>query len=483
MPIVPPNWEGARERSATAAKTSPDVAAANLKLLLEGKGGEISVDIMGTLRFLDLVANDPKAFFGALKGSADKLIDYMVEFVTGFTITDGTVSTALSTGNRDATRLALGGIFQKLLDETLLTEDAAEGWVNRETGPAEAANTARLVGAAFRMQLGDMLADWIAKGIPFGIGDSLKDIAERVDKAINLDDAIEEIIQVPMQATITRGLEAYYNRKLKPADLSASEALKATISGKLSQENLTKILDNAGYRDDIRQILRDNAAGNLTESDLNDLYQWNIFTRDEVKKQYRDRAFEEPDAELKTKLVELTRRQKLREKVFELYGNLYRDGVATKQEVTPFLENYGYDADEVEMWFQVQELERRQRKWISDANVLKLIMANAMTFEEGYNYWVLQGMEANDASRLLSLAVKEEKEAEVKAIEREVKATIQKLPKAIKDKCDELLKPEDVLAELLAQLTTLIPGELLGFPGVAKLKNYIECVIKAIVTP
>ena len=441
MPIVPPNWAGAKERSETAAKTSADVAAANLKLLLEGRGGEISLDVMGALRFFELIANNPKAFFDNAKGVSDVLIDYMVTFVTGLTIPDGTIASSLNTTNKELTRLSLGNIFQKLIDETMLTDAAAEGFLNRDTGAAEAANTARLVGAAFRMQIGDMLADWIAKIIPFNLGDSLKDIAERIDKAINLDDAIEEIIQVPMEACVTKGLTQYYNRKLKPTDMTDNEARQAYIAGRIGTSDYNKILDNTGVRDDIRDILLDFTAANLTESDINEAYQRNLLSIDEVKDQYKQKYYQEPERQIKTDLVKGTRRWTLQTKVVELLGNLYRDGVQTKDACTPYLNALGYENDEQELWFLMQDLERQQRKWITDNQLLKLLDSGQVTMTFAHDYLVTQGMVSNDAWILIANHFKEE--------------AVAKLPKEVKNKCLDILDPTKVLVEVLGELAQL----------------------------
>lgn len=398
---------------------------------------------------------------GVLPDFPFAVIGWILTQVLGITISGDQIKTITTGSATDADRIAFGKTLTTLYRETLPTEAVAQGFLVRTPGSAEFTNFERLSGAAMRLQVADMVLDWLGKRIPLGLGDILADLADLMNNAIALDDALEEVVQVPMQAVIQRGMEAHYNRAIKPADLSATEALQATIAGKITQGDLTKILDNAGYRDDIRQILRENAAGNLTESDLNDGYQWNLLTREQVKKTYRDRAFEEPDAELKTKLVELTRRQRLREKVFELYGNLYRDGVATKQEVTPFLENYGYDADEVEMWFQVQELERRQRKWMSNSEVQKALKAGRMTASEARDYFVLQGMEPGDANRVI--------------VEEVVQEAIAALPKAVRDECAEILKPQQVLTQLLGELL-----QLTGLGGLAdaKLRELVQCLIQ-----
>ena len=490
MPVPAAIWVGRMLLSSTAIKNLKIFRRAISKGKIDGSLAIAAGETAATVAAVTALFTNPQGLVDAAAAGGGPLIEHLARIVTGLNIPTGTVSGAVTGAASDESRVALGGVFSRLLDETLQLDTVREGFLQRVPGLGERTNMERMVGAAFRMQLGDMLAEVAGKTLPFGIGGAMSQIAERIDKAINLDDAIEEIIQVPMQAVITRGMEAYYNRQLKPADLSAVEALQANIAGKLGPGELTRILDNAGYRDDIRQILRDNAAGNLTESDLDKGYQWNLFDRNEVKQRYRDRAFEEPDAEIKTKLVEMERRQKLRERVFELYGNLYRDGVATKQEVTPFLESYGYDADEVEMWFKVQELERRQRKWLTDSTLLKLIKNGERTTTEVIQYLVLQGMEVNDATAYISLAVKEEerqviaeKEREVRAIEREVKAVVNKLPEPVKTKCEDLLTPEEILTDLLGQVVALIPGDLLGIPGASKLKSYIECILKELVSP
>ena len=488
-PLGPPDplenaWVLKALRTLIAGLNSPDVAAADVWRQVEGKAAEVSAEIGEQVSMWTGVSNNPPDEIGTYIKLGAEIIQYLVEQVTGLNVPGGTVSAVMGSQSAEVTRLSLGNIFVTLLDETLRLDGVREGFLARDTGTAEGANMARMVGAAFRMQLGDMVAGWAAKAVPFGLGDGLTQIAERIDKAINLDDAIEEIIQVPMQAVITRGLEQYYNRQLKPADLTANEARQAKILGKITDDQYARILDNLGYRDDIRGFLLDQTYANLTESDINDGYQWNLLSREQVKEHYRQKLFNEQDQETKTKLVEMTRRQKLREKIFELYGNLYRDGVATKQEVTPFLQNYGYDNDEIEMWFSVQELERRQRKWISDGNLLKLIVNGERTTTEAIQYLVLQGMEVNDATAFISLAVKQEVEAEAASIEREVKAVVNRLPKAIKDQCDDVFSPEKILGELLTRAIALIPLGGANLTGLADLRKIIECALKGLgVTP
>lgn len=484
MPIPAAVWVARMLSAATAVKNTKIFRKVRSKVGIDLKTGEEAAMAAAKVAIVTAIVADPQKYVSLAAAGVGPLVEELSRLVTGLNIPTGTVSGAVSGASSDESRVSLGGIFSRLLDETLQLPTVKEGFLQRAPGWGERTNMERMVGAAFRMQLGDMLADWAGKKVPLGVGGAFSKIAERIDKAINLDDAIEEIIQVPMQAVITRGMEAHYNRQLKPVDLTASEARQAKILGKITDDAYTKILDNMGYRDDTRDFLLEQTYANLTESDVNDAYQWNLLDRGQVKEHYKNKLFNEQDQEIKTKLVEMTRRQKLREKIFELYGNLYRDGVATREEVRPFLQNYGYDNDEIDMWFSVQELERRQRKWISDAKLLDLVIAGTFSIADATNYLVLQGMTVQDASQFLTLAVNEMLEAEAKRLAAEAKAAIKKLPKAVQDKCDDLFSPERILSELLTRAIALIPlgGGSLG--GLADLRKLIECALKNLgVTP
>jgi hypothetical protein len=480
MPIPAAVWVARMLSAAAAVKNTKVFRKMKSKVGIDGSLGMEAGKAAAKVAIVTAVATDPNRYVTTAVAGAGPLIEKLVELVTGLDVPDGGVGRAVTGPTNDVVRQELGGIFTKLLDDTLQLPGVREGFLNRNSGPEETKNMARMVGAAFRMQLGDMVADWAGRALPFGVGDAFTQIAERIDKAINLDDAIEEIIQVPMQAVITRGLEQYYNRELKPQDFTESEVRQALLQERIDKVTYDKVLDNQGVRDDIRETLLQMAAPDLTESDIDQSYQHNLLSREQVKEHYKGKGFREPERELKVRLVEGTRRWKLEEKVFELYGNLYRDGVATRDEVRPHLEHFGYDADEVEMWFQVQELERRQRKWISDGNLIKLVTAGATTMTDAIAYLTLQGMEVNDAITLMNLAIKEEKQAKAESIERKAKAVINKLPKVQRDKCQELFSPEKILGELLAELIAMIPVDPTGLSDLVDLKDLIECALKAV---
>lgn len=482
MPITvdPKSWAGASERDKFLARSSRDMMEAAAKEIADKVSIEKVMDITGLKAFADEVSANPDKYLGTPAALVGSVIDFLLTRVTGLDIPDSAIAGALSGSTSEDVRRSFGSILLAFLDGNLDISKVAEGFQSRNPGDGERDSMARLLGTAFRIQVGDMAMDWITQALPFGLASGLKDVAERFNDAMNLDDALEDIIQVPMQQVIEKGMQQWYLRQILPEDYSEAEAYKLRVMDKIPDDVFHKVLDNQGVRKDIREHLLDLAASNLNESDLDQLYQHNLLDRNKVKEQYRAKAFTEPDAELKTKLVEGTRRWKLEEKLFELLGNLYRDGVATREECTPHLEHFGYDPDEQDMWFQIQELERKQRRFLSNKEVMDLVGAKVWTPAKAIEYYVLQGATLQDATDNFGFESKEDRKAKAKAIEAKAKAAVAKLPKAVRDQCDDLFSPEAILKKLLGELIELIPTDPTGLSDLLDLQQLIECALKGI---
>ena len=402
MPISvdPKSWAGASERDKMLARSSKDVMTSAAKEVADKLSIEKVMDITGLKTFAEAVSKEPEKYLGSILSISDSVIDFLLTKVTGLDIPDGTLKAAMQGDDSEAVRRSFGAILLRFLDQNLDLAAVKQGFLDRNPGDGERDSMSRLLGTAFRIQVGDMAMDWITQALPFGLASGLKDVAERFNDAMNLDDALEDIIQVPMQQVIEKGMQQWYARQLKQEDYTESEVRNAFLQEKIDKATYDKVLDNQGVRDDIRQTLLDMQAPNLTESDLDQLYQHNLLNRDEVKDQYKQKGFQEPERELKVKLVEGTRRWKLEERLFELLGNLYRDDVLKRPEVSPHLQHFGYDPDEEEMWFQIQELERKQRKWLSNKQIEDLVKAGLLDPGFIIDYQVKQGMTGEDATLL-----------------------------------------------------------------------------------
>ena len=398
------------------------------------------------------------------------VIPYLVTFMTGLSVNSNVIKEMLD-GSIDAgDRLDMGKVVYSLLDTNLLEDKVKQGYLDRNPGDGEVENMQRLFGALLRLELGGVAVEAISPLIPKQVAVFLKSIREAMENALNLDDAAEEIFQIPIDNLVSKGLEAKFNRTFKPVDLTDNEARQALISERIDKETYEKILNNSGLRDNVRDILLDFTAANLTESDINEAYQRNLLSIEEVKDQYKQKYFQEPERQIKTDLVKGTRRWTLQTKVVELLGNLYRDGVQTKDACTPYLNALGYENDEQELWFLMQELEQQQRKWITDRQLYDLLEDGQVTMTFAHDYLVKQGMMSDDAWITLSNHL--------------MKVAKTKLPKAAKDKCAGVLDPEKVLVTVLGEIAKLANfGTLFNGPMQTLLKCLLEELEKTTSTP
>lgn len=470
--IDPKSWAGASERDKMLARSGKDVMTARAREVADAISIEKVIDISGLKAFAEEVSKEPEKFLGSILSISDAVIDFLLTKVTGLNIPDGALKAAIQGDNSEEVRRAFGSILLAFLDENLDVDKVAQGFANRTPGEGERDSMSRLLGTAFRIQAGDMAMDWITQALPFGLASGLKDVAERFNDAMNLDDALEDIIQVPMQEVIEKGLQQWYARKIKPVDLTDSQARQALLQERITEDIYNKVLDNNGVRDDIRAPLLEMARPNLTESDIDQAYQRNLIDEAKVEGQYKDRGFQGEEREIKKQLVLKNRRWKLEERILELYGNLYRDDVALKPEVTPFLEHLGYEPDEIEMWFQVQELERRQRKWLSAAQCNNLAKAGLVKPDFLIDYEVKQGMLPEDAMLLYMNQLLAQFPAPTPADPNQT------------DECAQIIKDAFTLDKFLSALLAKIPiFDTGGIFSTGDVKKLLECLIKQAQNP
>ena len=454
-------WIKRTVRGVLEEENFTDVWAAKIKGVLADIGAAEAARVANEKEAVDWTIGKLKESPDALRLKIAELIVWELQVFTGLVLPVDVVHRITKGEVEPKGYAALGEPLFTFLTSQVAEARIIRGHLERDTGAGELVSVSALMGASLRLQLGAQYIRHLAAALPSQFKQGVETVAEMVDKSINLDDAIEDMIQEPLQGWVQQGFTKLINRRSKPVDYSDTEVNQLFLADKINSEIRNKVLDNLGVRDDIRDNLLDLAAPNLTESDIDQAYQHNLLSADEVKEQYRDKSFREPERSIKTELVVKQRRWKLEEKVFELYGNLYRDGVATRAEVTPFLESFGYEADEVEMWFKVQELERRQRRWLSVKNVTDLVGAGLMQADFAIDYLVAQGMTGEDATLLM------------------MEDLLAKHAKDLPEDCKKILTDAFSLPKVLGAALAKIPE--FGFAslfGKSELQKIVECLLK-----
>lgn len=269
------------------------------------------------------------------------------------------------TGTRDSAGAKLVAHILTAFDQ----DAVAAGYLKREAGQEERVNFERFVGINWQLQVADMLAEFAGNALPWGLGGGFQKIGEGLQKMLGLEDAQEEILQPLMEKFITDGLNKQFNRKLLNVDLTPSDAIAAGIRGYISPAIMHQILNNEGIRNDARPILEKMAGKNLTQSDLQDLYNWGAMTQGQVEQSFKENGYLPEDATTKTSLVVADRLRKL---VGQLENVMQQQAVRSlipEGEYEGFLRAQAYHGDEINVMLDIV----RRQKTMAPAGTKKHI--------------------------------------------------------------------------------------------------------------
>lgn len=385
-----------------------------------------------------------------------ELADFLtweLEVITGLPIDRAKILGAISPTPESIDMVALGKIlsdpFFMIFDPT----EVAEGYKQRMPGAGEVRNLERFIGHNTRLQVGGMAVNTLSSILPFNLPNAFKDIPEKVDNILGWQDLMEEVIQEPIQKLVSEGLAAKFLRETKPVDLAFTEAMRAFHAGDISRAVLDKILDNLGYRDDTRDMLIRVNEADLTESQLQEVYDKRLVSEDDVNKYFREKGHGQDSAALKTRRVVDGRLWDLLDKISDQMLTLYRDCVIPADEVRLWLSDQGWTDNEIAAAIALEEMKRRQRTFLTDSELEKAMKSGLLSADEVKEYLTCKGATDLDATIKLILMLQED------------------LPKDCWDK----LKPENFLSVLIAIINGLGGAGVFTLPG--GLAKLVACLL------
>lgn len=421
--IVEEDWVLRGLRAIVAGIGDTELRDASRYWEAEKSGVAIAAEAAAVKATAKKVLSQLETLLKPLIDSGGASAEWVIEFVSGLNIPDGTIANFVAGETQEAQRIALGTIITTLYDETLKADEAAKDYLGRTPGAAAFTNFRRLVGASMRLQVGDLLVGSVAGSIPLGIGHGLEQIAERLDKAIALEDALEEVIQVPMEAVITDGLKKHYNRIIKPMDMSRDEALSALIQGKIDRATFDKIFDNEGIRLDVRDTLIDMKESNLNDAQMRTLWQWGQIDHARIVSEIRQRTKGAEQSELIAGLLEGQRLRDLKDEYVSRNRRLFVDCVISEQELRGVLSEVKYSQEEADQAIKNDLVARRQRTFLPTSDMFKAVHLGLMDLNDAINSLQCRGWTYDDAVTEAALRL-QEKLPECESVKLKDSATI-----------------------------------------------------------
>jgi len=376
-----------------------------------------------------------------------RLIRWEIEVVTGFTIQEAMILSAIDGKPDNDDRVELGAVFADPFLALFDVGGIRAGYASRTPGDAEMNNLKRFMGANLRLQLGGMGLNSISSVLPGSISQAVHDLPEKIDRVLGWEDLMEEMIQEPIQALVSEGMRLKFLRETRPTDLSFLEGARAYWAGRLDRATLNKIMDNLGYRDDVRDFLIEDAETSLSEGNVQGLFEARLITESDVTAYFRSKGHGAGTARQKTETIINSRLWDLLGKVDAQYLSLYKDCVVSKTELQQWLAGRGWTAQEQDAAIALQELERNSRSFLSDSDLAKALELGLLDTVEVKEYLACKGLTDIDATIKVILMLEPD------------------LPKDCRDK----IKPGDYSAALAAIINLLL-GDITNPPPPALLK-------------
>lgn len=277
----------------------------------------------------------------------------VISTVYGVDAVGGSLGTIASGGGTAAARKAAGDAIVATIFEIFNLAGVADGYRNRAAGTEEQHNFARFVGMNWQLQMADLIAEMAAQWVPWDVMGGVREIGDKIQKVLGLEDAQEEIMEPLMEKLIIAGLEQRFNRVTKPTDLAPGDAVQAFIQGLIPEAQYNKTLDNAGIMDDVRAALLKLRAKNLTEADFRDLYQRGTWTESDVLAAFRAIGYLEDDAQLKTNLILQDREFTLRKELLNVKESQFVAGVLDEGSLRTYLATLSFSAEEEDLEIEI----------------------------------------------------------------------------------------------------------------------------------
>ena len=330
-------------------------------------------------------------------GDTANYLTWVTKHTTGIPLGGG-VAAAIARGSASAADLkSLNESLQSFFGDIFNVAKAANDAHSRLGGEGSLNNLFNFMAFNVRTALaGEALAALDTLFIGY-MPDHVKQAGENLIKSIGIEDAAEELFQALIDATITKGVERELNRQIQPVDLGSAEAIQAHIEGRLDKDILTNILKNEGIRVDVHETMIERAAKNLTQSDLQELFQRGVIDDGDVFQAFRFNTFAEPEARHKSNLIVQARERDLEDDITKSYLRLFRDGVVTESELRVWLGGQNYSAREMDLAVQSELLRRRYRSFLSRSDLDWAVDNQIMVPGEAAEYLRLTGYTPGDA--------------------------------------------------------------------------------------
>lgn len=388
----------------------------------------------------------------AFEPLATKLAGETMHQLTGAEIDAEAISVRGTPEEQRATNINIGAQFGLVLNQMFDVAGAAQDFQTRTGFSNSVNNMSAYFGTNILFQMRSLTIGTVASMSGWGVLRHLEQLHQSINWAFGFGWLSWTVMSTIMETTVLPGVTRYYNSQVKPRDLSLSQAIDATLRGFLDGDAMFQVMDNEGIMEIAREpminlnrryltisesvsaflrgmitetayhghltfhavvpadfdTIADLNEPTLSEAEVEDLYQRGRFDAQDVFNFFRSKEYRQTRADQKTTTVVEARTWKLLDQITSSYGRLYRDGVVTEGEYRQWLSAQNWSNTEIDLNIAWTELERRQRRFLSNFEMIRAVRKGLMTMQDVFDALQFQGYVPEDAVIVMGLALEEE---------------------------------------------------------------------------
>jgi hypothetical protein len=400
-----------------------------------------------TMEAIGWIADEITAF----EGFGTELAGITINQMTGAGLDVERIKLSLGLEPIGESRRIIGEEFTKILPGMFDVGEAQASALSRTDYSAYVNNLNRYFGTNLSFQLRSMVISTISSTFGWAPLRHLETLHQSVNWAYGFGWLSWTVLSAIMDVTTTQGLKKKYNALIKPNDYTGAQAIDAFLRGWDTEEVMNLVLDNQGERLDIRDtlvnlnrrwvtvsegidlhlrgwtdaaqyqtdmthqavpvgqrsLLLDLNESMIPDGDITQLFQRGLVDEQDVLLHFRHKGYRDERAKLEQATVVNARVWELMDKITESYGRLYRDGVIGEGEFRQWLSSANWTNDEMDLRIAFEELERRQRTFLSTGDLKNAVDLGLMAIGDAWTELTFRGYTPEDATIVTALAFKD----------------------------------------------------------------------------
>lgn len=288
----------------------------------------------------------------------ETLSERTIEQITGITINSAKIKGFRDAGDIANTQRAIGQEFYQVVSNMLDTGDAARDFSTRMGEEGSFNNLHAYFGTNLDFQLRSLTIATIADVFGYTSLRHLEGLHQSINWAFGFGWLSWSVLSNAMDVTVNAGVKRYFNRQVKPHDLSQAQANKVYIRGHMDPNVWQLIHANAGMRDDARDWQLALEYNQPSVSLIEQMMDRNIIDETKARALLKEHELTSDGTEYEVTKMLKHQEWKLKDDLAREHLLRLKRGWESPADVRPFLTSDDYSPTEVDLALKAHESER-----------------------------------------------------------------------------------------------------------------------------